>query len=90
MTPVLADPKRNTRGVVVLIDGEKFLILLEEMIEQAQLNIWDYEEFHQDNLANIPAMASMDAFLYGVASGKMQQLEYIKQMVETRMDELGE
>lgn len=75
----------------MLIDGEKLLVFLEELIEQAQLNVWDYEEFHgKTKLANIPAMASIDSFLYGVASGKLQQLEYLKQMVEARIEELGE
>ena len=74
----------------MLIDGDKFLIFLEELIEQAQANVWDYEEIHGNKLANIPGMDSMDAFLYGVASGKLQQAEYMQQLVETRMEELGE
>ena len=74
----------------MLIDGEKFLIFLDDLLEQAEVNIADYEEFHGDRLAHIPSMAPMDAFLYGVASGKLQQLEYIKQLVEARTGELGE
>ena len=74
----------------MLIDAKKYLDLLDDLIEQAQSNVWEYEEFHENKLANIPAMSSMDAFLYGVASGKLQQLEYLRLQVEARLEQLGE
>lgn len=74
----------------MIIDGDKFLAFLDELIGKAQVNVYDYEEFYQDRLANIPKMQPMDAFLYGVASGKLDQLEYLRTLVETRIEELGE
>lgn len=73
----------------MLIDSDKYLDLLDDLIEQAKINVWEYEEFHEDKLANIPNLNPMDSFLYGIASGKLQQLEYLKQMVESRVEELG-
>lgn len=90
MISVHAALVRNSRGAAVLLNSEKFLAFLESLIDQAQGNVWEYEDFHENRLANIPAMDPMDSFLYGVASGKLQQLEYLKQLVETRMEELGE
>jgi hypothetical protein len=74
----------------VVIDSEKYLIFLEELIEKARVNVLDYEEVYEDHLANIPKLPPLDAFLYGVASGKLQQLEYLRDMVEAREKELGE
>jgi hypothetical protein len=74
----------------MIIDGEKFLAFLDDLISKAQVNVFDYEEFYEDRLANIPEMQPTDAFLYGVASGKLDQLDYLRQLVESRMEELGE
>ena len=74
----------------MLIDAEKYLAFLDELVKKAQVNVWEYEEFHEDRLAHIPSMEPTDSFLYGVASGKLQQLEYLRDMVEAREKELGE
>jgi hypothetical protein len=78
------------REELMLIDAEKYLAFLDELVKKAQVNVWEYEEFHEDRLADIPSMNPMDSFLYGVASGKLQQLEYLRDMVEARKEELGE
>jgi hypothetical protein len=74
----------------MIIDAEKYLAFLDGLITKAQVNVLEYEEFHEDRLANIPAMDPMDSFLYGVASGKLDQLEYLRMLMETRMQELGD
>ena len=53
----------------MLIDAEKFLDFLENIIQQTQSNVYEYEDFHGNHLAHIPSMDPMDAFLYGIASG---------------------
>lgn len=66
----------------MLVKSKKLLEFISTLIEQAQTNVYEYEEFYEDRLADIRRMQPMDAFLYGVASGKLQQLEYIKQLIE--------
>ena len=70
----------------MLIDGEKLLDFIDELIKQAQVNVADYEEFHGDKLADIPRLPPLDAFLYGVASGKLDQLVYIAQLFEALLE----
>ena len=85
-----AEIQKVLREKLMVIDTEKFLAFLDELISKAQINVWEYEEFHEDKLAHIPSMNPLDSFLYGVASGKLDQLEYLRMMVESRMEELGE
>jgi hypothetical protein len=73
----------------MLIESDKFLEFLDNLIEQAQANVYDYEEFYEDRIADIRKMQPMDAFLYGVATGKLQQVEYFKQLVESGEDLYG-
>jgi hypothetical protein len=72
----------------MVIKGEEFLAFLDQLIDQAQINVWEYEEFYEDKLAHIPSMSPIDSFLYGIASGKLQILEDLKTMVEERIKEL--
>ena len=72
----------------MIIKGEEFLAFLDQLVDQAQINVWDYEEFHEDRLANIRDMNPMDSFLYGIATGKLQQVEYLRDMVAERIKEL--
>ena len=44
---------------------------LDDLVEKAQLNVYEYEEFHQDRLADIRKMDPFDSFLYGIATGKL-------------------
>lgn len=74
----------------MLIESNKFLEFLEELINQAQLNVYDYEEFYEDRIADMRKMQPMDAFLYGVATGKLQQAEYFKQLIEAGEEFHGE
>jgi hypothetical protein len=90
MTFVLVAQERNIKGVVVQIDSEKYLDLLDDIHDQAKTNVEEYEGFHQGRLANIRDMDPMDAFLYGIATGKLQQIDYIIDMVEQRKQDLGE
>lgn len=64
------------------IDGYKFSEFLDSLIDKAEANVQDYEEFHGPQLANIPDMNPMDSFLYGVGNGKLEQLKYLKLLVD--------
>lgn len=74
----------------MIVDGKKLLFFLEDLANQARSNVLEYEEFHGNNLANIKIMNPMDSFLYGVASGKLQQIQYLQDLIEARMEEFGE
>ncbi len=63
-----------------------FMDYLDELVNKAQLNVYDYEEFHQDKLANIPSMKPIDAFLYGVASGKLEMAKHLRNLIEDLME----
>jgi len=67
----------------MLLESADLVIFLERLKEQAQVNVWDYEDFHEDKLADIRNLQPVDAFLYGVASGKLQQVEYLIQLIES-------
>lgn len=72
----------------MIINGTEFLAFLDQLVDQAQINVWEYEEFHEDRLADIRSMPALDAFLYGIASGKLQVLEDLRTMVKERIGEL--
>lgn len=64
------------------VDHEKYLDFIDGLIDKAKANVSDYEHFHGERLAHIPSMHPMDSFLYGVASGKLDQLVYLRSLFE--------
>jgi len=76
-------------GITLNIDSNEVLDFLEDLIDEAQDNLKSYEEFDGEKfqLADFRKMGSWDAFLYGVAHGKKDQLEYLKDYIEAKIEE---
>lgn len=62
-----------------------FLEYLDDIVDKAQANVEDYEAFHDKKLADIRNMQPLDAFLYGVASGKLEASRSIRDLIEELM-----
>jgi hypothetical protein len=63
-----------------------FVEYLDDLVEKAQTNIDEYEGFHGNKLADFRKLESFDAFLYGVASGKLDTLKNMRGIVLEMMD----
>jgi hypothetical protein len=63
-----------------------FVEYLDDLVEKAETNVLDYEHFHGNKLANIPGMNPLDSFLYGIASGKLETLKNMRDLVIEMMD----
>ena len=74
--------------MAVIIKGTDFLRFLDDALDKMRVNLWEYEEFHgEEHLADMRRMNPMDAFLYGVARGKVDMLEDLRL---TMVDKLNE
>lgn len=79
----------ETMGITLNIDLDEVLEFLDDLIEAAEDNLKSYEDFDGEifHLANLKNMHSMEAFLYGVANGKKDQLQSLKDYVEAKVEE---
>jgi hypothetical protein len=59
---------------------------LDDVVEKAQLNVYEYEEFHENKLADFRKWDSKDIFLYGVASGKLDMAKDLRDLIKELMD----
>lgn len=77
-------------GITININLEDVTDFLDDLIEAAQDNLKSYEDFDGEKfqLADFRKMDSWEAFLYGVANGKRDQLEHLKDYVEEKIEEL--
>jgi hypothetical protein len=66
------------------IDYEGFLEFINMLLTKAEHNIHTWEEVGVNRMADFRKMDPWDAFLYGVASGKKDQLDYLKTLLEAR------
>jgi hypothetical protein len=62
-------------------EPQTLIEFLDDLIEKAQLNVYDYEEFHTNKLADIRKMDPMDSFLYGVATGKLDVARNMRALI---------
>jgi hypothetical protein len=62
-----------------------FLEYLDDLVDKAQVNVSEYESFHDKRLADIRNMAPTDSFLYGVASGKLDAIKNLRDLVTELM-----
>jgi hypothetical protein len=67
-----------------------FLEFMDALVAEDQENVEDYEHFHEDRLADIRKLAPMDAFLYGIATGKLDRSIFIRDLVKELMDQFGD
>lgn len=63
-----------------------FTEYLDDLVDKAQANVDEYETFHDKRLADIRNMLPLDAFLYGVASGKLETLRNLRDLIIELMD----
>jgi hypothetical protein len=63
-----------------------FVEYLDDLVDKAQANVDEYEAFHDKRLADIRNMAPIDSFLYGVASGKLETLRNVRDLIVELMD----
>jgi hypothetical protein len=63
-----------------------FLEYLEDLVDKAQANVEDYEIFYDKKLADLRNMNSVDSFLYGVASGKLDAVKHLRDLVTELME----
>lgn len=77
-------------SVTLNVELDDVLDFLDDLLDEAQDNLTSYEEFDGDKfqLADFRKMEPFDAFLYGVANGKRDQLEFIKALVESKVEEI--
>ena len=58
-----------------------FIEYLEEQVDKAEENVQEYETFHDKRLADLRNMNPTDAFLYGVASGKLAMIKDLRDLI---------
>lgn len=76
--------------IVFELTVDDILDYLDDLIEEAENNLATYENFDPNyfNATNIKNLDAKDAFLYGVANGKRDQLETLRDLVEGYIEEL--
>lgn len=62
-------------------DRKTFTEFLDDLVDACQDNVDQYEDFHEGHLADIRKLDAMDAFLYGLASGKLDMALYLRDLV---------
>jgi hypothetical protein len=62
-------------------DRKTFTEFLDDLVDACQDNVDQYEEFHQGNLADIRKLEPMDSFLYGLASGKLDMVVSLRDLI---------
>ena len=62
-------------------ESKTLIEFLDGLIEKAQLNVYDYEEFHTNKLADIRKLDPLDAFLYGIATGKLDTARNMRELI---------
>ena len=66
----------------MILDLEGFLEFINMLLVKAEQNIVTWEEVGIDRMTDFRKLDPWDAFLYGVASGKKDQLDYLKMLLE--------
>lgn len=63
-----------------------FVEYLDNLVVKAEQNVAEYEAFHDKKLADLRNMNSVDSFLYGVASGKLDATKHLRNLIVELMD----
>lgn len=76
--------------IMINVELDDVLDHLDDLIDEAQDNLSTYEEFDGEmfQLADFRKMQPFDAFLYGIANGKKDQLEEIKAYIESAFEDV--
>lgn len=75
---------------MLTVRGQDVLDFLNGLIQEATVNVASYEDYDGEkfNLANFRSMEPWDSFLYGIATGKKDQVEYLYTLVEAKLRSL--
>lgn len=74
----------------ITVKAEEVLEYLEDLIYEAASNVESFEQYDEDvfKLADFRKMDPWDAFLYGIATGKKDQLELLYTLIQNKIREL--
>ena len=74
----------------MFIEADALQELLDQMLVDELENLQDYgDEFGAETLQDPRKMQPFDAYLYGVAQGKRDMIEYISLMLSSRKESLA-
>jgi hypothetical protein len=62
-------------------ERKTFTEFMDDLVDGCQDNVYQYEEFHEGRLADIRNLQPMDAYLYGVANGKLDMAVALRDLI---------
>jgi hypothetical protein len=67
-----------------------FTEFLDNLVDACQDNVDEYEGFYEGHLADIRRLDSMDAFMYGLASGKLDMAISLRDLITELLVRYGD